>query len=326
MVTEGKTAAGARHPLRLVALMAPLLGLIAWVYWPTLRALGDRWSDDSRYSHGFLVPAFSLFLLWHRRGMIELASPRPSWWGLPLILAGVGLRLGGMYIYFEWLEGISLLPCLCGLSLLLGGRAALRWAWPAIVFLAFMIPLPHRLEVSLGLPLQQVATKVGVYVLQTLGLPAFAEGTIIHVGEARIGVVEACNGLGMLVMFFSVATAVAMVSRRPLLDRALIILGAIPIALIANLGRITVTALLYVLSRGRLAEVVYHDLSGWLMMPAALGLLWVELRALSLLLIEPTPGLAIPIPSRGGAAGPRRRAAGSPGPQDPPASRPPRRD
>jgi exosortase/archaeosortase family protein len=100
-------------------------------------------------------------------------------------------------------------------------------------------------------------------------------------------VAEACNGLGMLMMFLAYSTAAALVVRRPLLDRALVVLSAAPIALAANVTRIVATGVLEVTAGKGIAGVVYHDLAGWLMMPLALVTLWVEFRLLSLLLIEP---------------------------------------
>jgi exosortase len=264
------------------------LGLL-WVYWPTLAELAGRWGSESQYSHGYLVPLFALYLLWARRGLIsERRSPEPAWWGLVLLLGALGLRFAGVYLYFEWLAAVSLLPCLAGLALLSGGRPALRWCWPAVAFLVFMIPLPHRLEVALAHPLQRLATVVSTYALELLGFVAYAEGNVIRLGEVRLGVVEACSGLSMLLNFFALATAVVLLRPRPPLERGVIVLSAVPIALFANVLRILATAVLHKTAGGELADLVFHDLAGWLMMPLALGLLWAELRLLSWVLV-PAP-------------------------------------
>jgi exosortase len=269
--------------LRLLPLVA--VGLL-WVYWPTLSELAGRWGSESQYSHGYLVPLFALYLLWARRGLLPGQGPlRPTWWGLPLVLGALGLRFTGTYLYFHWLAAVSLLPCLAGLALLTGGRPALRWCWPAVAFLVFMIPLPHRLEVALAQPLQRLATLVSTYALEALGFVAFAEGNIIRLGEVRIGVVEACSGLSMLLNFFALATAVVLVRPRPPLERGILLLSAVPIALTANVLRILVTAVLHKTAGKELADLVFHDLAGWLMMPLALGLLWAELRVLSWVLV-----------------------------------------
>ena len=113
-----------------------------------------RWSVDPRYSHGFLVPLFSLFLLWFRRGMCPsgLAPAAACWWGVALIAVGMVLRFGGVYAYMEWLESAALLPFLAGIAVLMLGWPGLRWSFPSIAFLLFMIPLPFRLEVALETP------------------------------------------------------------------------------------------------------------------------------------------------------------------------------
>lgn len=275
---------------------AALLGVaLFWASWPTIHEMIVRWSRDPRYSHGYLVPAFALFLLWYRRSMITRTAIRPSWWGFVFIAAGEGLRLAGGRYYVNWFEAASLMPSLAGLALLAGGWGTLRWSWPAIAFLAFMIPLPYRVEVALGYPLQRIATLASNYALQTMGLPAVAEGNVILLGEARIGVVEACNGLGMLFMFLAFAVGAVLVVRRSLLDKALILLSAMPIALAANIIRITLTGFLHETVSGRVADTIYHDLAGWLMMPMALLALWAELLLLSHLFIESEPTRPMPL-------------------------------
>jgi exosortase len=227
------------------------------------------------------VPAFALYLFWTRRPRAGTAGSGSGWPGLPLIAAGAALRILGAYLHLDWVGAASLLPGLAGLAALVGVSTTARRTWPAIAFLAFMIPLPFRVERALGLPLQGMATSASTYALQTLGLDAVAEGHVIVLPRAEIGVAEACNGLGMLYMFLAFATAAALVVRRPAWQKAAIVAGALPIALGANVARITLTGLLHeTMGRGP-AEALYHDLAGWLMMPLALALLHVEVVILS---------------------------------------------
>jgi exosortase len=277
---------------RLLVGLALLGSGLLWSYWPALRDMVDRWSHDPRYSHGYLVPGFALYLLWSRRRLAEVPA-KSTWWGVVLLAAAAALRLAGARYYVGWFDGVSLLPALAGLALLLGGWPALRWSWPSIGFLIFMIPLPYRLELAMGAPLQRLATLTSNYALQTLGQPAVADGNIIYLGDFPIGVVEACNGLGMLFMFFAFATAAILVMERPWVDKALILLSAAPIALGANATRIVATGLLHQLASTKVADTVYHDLAGWLMMPLALAALWIELWLLSRLFVE------APAPSEG---------------------------
>lgn len=298
-----------------------LAAVLGWCYAPTLATMADRWSSDPQYSHGFLVPLFALVILWSRRALLAKARWRPSLLGLPLLLGGVGLRLGAALADIEPLDALSLLPVLGGLVLLVGGWGMFRWSWPAIAFLAFMMPLPYVVETAMAYPLRRLATIVSTYVLQTSGCPAIAEGNIIHINEIPLGVEDACNGLGMLVTFFALSALLAMVVEMPWFDRVVLVASAAPIALVANTARIAGTGLAYY-HWGRdseAAQAILHDLAGWLMMPLALALLWLEMKYLQKLFVleaerKPLPlfkpktpgplGLAAAAPQ---AAGPARK-------------------
>jgi exosortase len=268
---------------------------LVWVWWPTLTRLVHRWVHSAQYSHGYLVPLFALYLLWSRRDMLPRRPLRSSWLGLPLLGLGLGLSFAGTCFFLTWLNAYALLPGLAGLCVLVAGGPALRWAWPAIAFLLFMVPLPFQLEVALAHPLQHAATAASAYAFQTLGFAAFAEGNVIRLGQVRIGVVEACSGLSMLVIFFALSTAVAILCRRSRLEKGLIVLSAIPIALAANVTRIVVTGILHRTAGRELADLVFHDLAGWLMMPLALALLGLELRLLSWILLPAPPRASVPV-------------------------------
>jgi exosortase len=288
----------------LLSLATLLAGALLWAYWPTLLTLAERWTHNAQYSHGFVVPLFSLLVLWLRRGSFPTGPLRPTWWAVPVLLLAAGLRLGAVLLFFGWLDGFSLLLSLAGLVLLLGGWPALRWSWPGLALLVFMLPLPWQIDIILAGPLRRLATVASTFTLQTLGLPALAEGNVIVLEDVKIGVVEACSGLGMLMTFFALSTAVALVVQRPLLDRAVIFLSAIPVGLLMNVARITVTALLYHWADADVARVIFHDVAGWVMMPLALAVLWLELCFLDRL-YRPAPrsaasaaaaGRPIPVP------------------------------
>jgi exosortase len=259
---------------------------VLWSLWPGLAAMADRWSTDPRYAHGYFVPLFAMALLWMRRSRLEGSKPSENAWGLALLGLGAAFELGGAYIRLNTLEGLALIPYLTGIALLLGGWRILNWSWPAIAFLVFMIPLPWRVENALGPPLQYTATTISTYLLQTLGFMAFAEGNVIQLNDARIGVVEACSGLSMLLTFVALSTGAALVVKRPLLDKLVVVASSIPVALLANIIRITATAILHDTVGGHAADTFYHDLAGWIMIPLALILYWGEIWIISHLLIE----------------------------------------
>lgn len=279
--TEDDVARSARGAS--VAALAIAVALL-WACWPALRVMAERWSADPRYAHGYLVPAFSAYLAWHRREMAPSAWS-PSWWGLVPLLVGAAMQLAGGYIFFGWLEAAAVVLMTSGAILVIGGWPAWRWAWPSVAFLAFMLPLPYRLETAMAGPLQTVATKASTFLLQTVGLTAVSDGNVIYMDGGPIEVVEACGGLGMLFTFVAMSAGAAILIRRPLLDRAIVLASAVPIALAANVARITGTGVMHELVSSKAAGVLFHDLAGWLMMPLALGLMAAELALLGRLLV-----------------------------------------
>jgi exosortase len=277
-----------RNLVPLLALAVPAVCLL-WAFGSTFVELTQAWADP-QYSHGFLVPIFALALLYLRRQRLAIDQVQPSAWGFALLLAGLGLRLIGAFFHYVWFDAFSLIPTVAGLTLLLGGFAAWRWAWPSVLFLAFMIPLPYRIATALSGPLQRFATVTSTFVMQVLGLPALAEGNVILVNDYSIGIVEACSGLRMLMVFFALSTGVIFVVPRHWIDKTIIIASAIPIALISNIFRVTTTGIMYQMGYSDLANAWFHDIAAWLMMPIGLGLLWVELKVLDILFIEgPAP-------------------------------------
>lgn len=260
---------------------------VLWSYFDTLKWLASRWMNEPDYSHGFLVPVFAGYLLWYRRGMMAGTTGKGNWWGLLLIGVAAGMRWVASYYFYSQFDAPSLLFCLAGVAVMLGGWQALRWSWPAIGYLIFMIPLPAVVASALSGPLQNIATVASTWLLQTLGVPAVARGNVISLTNAQIGVVEACSGLRMLMLFSAITVGASFLIQRPLWEKVFVAISALGIALITNIFRITVTAFLHEYVGKELAEKVFHDLAGLLMMPTATLLLMLELYVLSKLLIQP---------------------------------------
>jgi exosortase len=264
-------------------------GLILWAYWPALGEMAEKWRTDPQYSHGYLVPVFAAVLLYLRRGRLDRSKCRPDWRGLIPIALGAAMYATGGFLYMDVLSAGALIPTLLGAVLILGGPAAVRWAWPMILFLGFMIPLPYFVETAVGQPLQSVATHGSTWVLQTLGFPAVSEGNTILLEHGKIAVVEACSGLSMLLTFAALTTGMAMVIQRPMLDRVILVASTIPVALAVNIARISGNGIAIEVWDVDTAHRLFHDQGGWLMMPLAIALLWLELWVIGRVLVE-APG------------------------------------
>lgn len=283
---------------RVVALL--LVG-VAFAFHNGIVDLVRVWATQADYSHGFLVPFVAAYLLYQRLHkfppLIEWPEPR----GLVPLAAGVALSLfASAYNYAkEFGQGIGLILALTGVVLLVLGRPGLRWAWPGLAFLVFMVKLPDRVEILFTFKLRQIATQASNFLLQTLGYPSYITGpggTVVTVGDVRLGVEWACSGLSMVLTFVAMGAAFALLMRhRPAVDRWVVFASAIPIAILSNIIRITVTALVYIAADNKdntwkwLGDTIVHDLAGWLMMPLALGFMWLLLKTIDWLFVVPPP-------------------------------------
>lgn len=261
-----------------------LLGLVFAFYVDVFADLAHRWAREADYSHGFLVVPFAVYLLWHRRNFAQSDNVSGRWLGVVLLLASAALRIAAAYYAYPLADAFSLLPCLAGISLLIGGWGMLRWTWPAVAFLIFMIPLPGIIAERMSGPLQRVATICSTYLLQTSGVPAVSIGNVIHLSSPPpIEVVDACSGLRMLVCFLAITFGAAFVTDWGILERLVIVLSGIPIAVASNVLRIASTGLVQEHLGADTADQLFHDFAGWMMMPIACAMvaaeLWVLQRA-----------------------------------------------
>ena len=244
-----------------------------WAYWPTFVQLTTLWHREPDYAHGFLVIPLAGWILWLRRDALPPQPVSPAWGGLLLIAASAGMRLCAASYHAAPLDAWSIAFWAGGVVWLLGGLPLLRWASPAVAFLVFMTPLPYRAERWLNEPLQALSTQVSCFFLQTLGRPAIAEGNVISLGDETLAVAESCSGLRIFVGVLAMAYLLAAATRQGWWERALMFLGAAPVALLANSARIVTTALLYERLSGETARRAAHDASGWITVPLAAVLL-----------------------------------------------------
>jgi len=291
-------------PLVVIALLVTLL---AYSYWPGLLNARSSW-DNPQYSHGWIVPICTLALLfWWRRPITPVErSARMA--GLGLLAGAFLVRLACAYFRIITIDMYTFVPAVAGVVLMAGGWSMFRWAWAPIATLIFMYPLPDEATRYLLGPLQTLATMVSTFALQTMGLDAYREGNRIILGETQVlGVVDACAGLRMLTIFVWLAIMIVLVSDGEWWENLIIACSAIPIALIVNSTRITVTGVMYTINP-ELAEKIFHDWAGYFMMPMALGLLFAVQWLLGRLVVNEDLAPTSVSVGRGAVLGPRAGA------------------
>jgi exosortase len=271
-----------------------LAGVFVWFYWSSLETLLEAWYKTEDYQHGFVVPIFSIALLWLRRDMIPKSLGRGHLWGLAFFVLWAVMRWTAVYFNYGSLPELSMLPFFAGVALFVGGWQGLNWAWPSIFFLFFMIPLPGAVQGLASEQLQRIATYISTFVIQTLGIAAVAQGNVIQLAERPLEVARACSGLRMMMLFFALCIGAAFVTKRPLWEKLTIIASAAPIAVLSNVIRIVLTAIAYeagsrwpsVIDLEQYGSMI-HDWAGYLMMPIGLLLLLAETTLMSKLMVEP---------------------------------------
>ncbi len=253
---------------------------LAWSYWPTLVAMYRNWNNDPNHSVGILVPLIALYLLWSDRGRLLDCPVRPAFWaGAGLLAVAQFVRAAGVIGLYESIERYSCVMTLAAVVLLVCGWAVFRHVAWILVFMMLMVPLPGRVQSAISLDLQQMASYGAVFILEVMGVTVTRQGNVMVLNDQAIAVVEACSGLRMLAAFVVVAATICFVVRRPPWQKAVVVLSSIPVAVVCNIFRLVITAILFLETSSEVAERFFHDFAGLTMMPMAViflaGELWL---------------------------------------------------
>lgn len=252
--------------------------LVGWLYWSILFHLAKQWSNDANFSHGFFVPAFSLFVLWQDRQKLARQPRQPSSWGLPIIAFALTLLIVGVLGAELFLSRISLLLLMAGLVIFFRGWTLFRALLFPWAFLFLMIPIPAIVFSEITFPLQMLASKLAALLLPLLGVPVLREGNVINLPAMSLEVVEACSGIRSLLSLATLAIIYGYLSETRTWVRIVLALSAIPIAVAANSLRIVGTGLLVQYWDPQKAEGFFHIFSGWLVFVVSLAMLFLVHR------------------------------------------------
>lgn len=269
---------GRLQPLMALGVLALLLG---WLYAPAAPLLVWQWWDDPNYSHGFLIPIFSAYLVWTQRKKIQGLTARPHNGGLLLILIGLASYYVGTLGAELFTTRASFIVVLAGLVLFLGGVEYLKGLAFPLGYLIFMIPLPAIVFNAIAFPLQMLASWLGTWFMQSIGIPVLREGNLLYIPSMTMEVVEACSGIRSLISLLALATVFAYFSTKGVWKRLVLVASAVPIALLANALRVAGMGALAHWVSVEAAEGFFHLFSGWAIFLFAMALLVVEVFLLN---------------------------------------------
>jgi exosortase len=246
------------------------------VYGPILYYMVLHWNAVADYSHGFLIAPLAVYFAWERKPKLMRAPIEPSWWGLvPLALSTLTLVVGRLGVELMNMR-VSFVLALIGIVLLLLGRHVFRILAFPLFFLFLMVPLPQSLVNVVAFPLQLTAADWAVDLLYQMQIPALREGNIIHLPATTLFVAEACSGLRSLMALVTLGVVFAYFFRKSWGERILIVFSAIPIAIVVNAMRVTITGILTYRFGEAAAEGAVHEFQGLITFGAAMVLLMLE--------------------------------------------------
>jgi exosortase len=256
------------------------LAAIAWLYAGVLSSLVRQWASDDNYSHGFFIVPLALYFGWERRDELRAAAGRPRVAGLALVIVSLLVCAAGILAAELFLARISLVGVVAGTILFVWGSAHLRALAFPVGFLLLMVPLPTIVFNQIAFPLQLYASRIGEVSIAAAGIPVIREGNVLELPNITLAVAEACSGIRSLVSLVTFAFVLAYFAEPRPLARAVIVLSAVPIAVLANAARVAGTGFASHGFGARAAEGFFHTFSGWLMFAVACGCLLAVQRVI----------------------------------------------
>ena len=243
--------------------------LLAACYTPVLVSLVKNWSSDGDMSHGFFVPFIAAWMVWQKRGELAGATPKPNWWGLALIVwAALQLYIATLGAEL-FLARTAFIFSVIGIILLLGGTSILRILAFPLFLLFFMVPIPQVIYNRITFPLQIIASQAAESALSLLDIPVLREGNVLNLPDQTLNVVEACSGIRSLLSLSFLSLVYGYFFEKRTWMRAVLFFLTIPIAIIANAGRVTLTGILAEV-KPELSQGFFHEMSGLVISMVAL--------------------------------------------------------
>lgn len=248
--------------------------LLLCCYAPVLWRLVQQWDSDPDMGHGFFVPLVVGFIVWQKRSDLLALKPEPNWWGLAVVLyAGLQLYIATLGAEL-FLARTAFVISVIGIVLLLGGTVWVRALAFPLFLLFFMIPIPTVVYNQITFPLQLLASRVSTQALDLMQIPVLREGNVLEMAEQKLSVVEACSGIRSLLSLTFLSLVYGYFFESKVWMRVVLFISTIPIAILANASRVTLTGILTEY-KPELAEGFFHTASGWVIFMAALAILLV---------------------------------------------------
>ncbi len=262
--------------------MGVIFALLVICYFPVLKHLVWQWENDADMGHGFFVPVIAGYIAWQRRDKVMSAPVKPNYWGLLLLAWGALQLIVGMLGVELFLQRTAFLISLVGAILTVAGTAVLQALAFPLFLLIFMVPIPAIIYTQITFPLQLFASRVAETVLAVIGIPVLRDGNVLELASQKLSVVEACSGIRSLLSLTFLSLVYAYFFDSKTWMRAALFISTIPIAILANAGRVTITG---ILSEWRtdLAQGFFHSVEGWIIFIVAMIFMIIAHQVINLI-------------------------------------------
>ncbi len=251
---------GARY--RTPVILAATIGLIVVIYFNTLIWLFTAWWSDPYYSHGVLVPLISGYLIWTKRAELSELPKESSGLGIPVIVAGLLIHGVGLFRTIRFASAISIVIVLTGIILFIYGNDVMKSLLFPVSFLIFMVPIPF--SPVIGAALQAPSAGVATTLVSALGIPATVTGAEIRLTECAFEVGAPCSGLRSIISLLMLAALCVYLLEGSVVMKATVFVSALPIAIAANVLRISSILLVANAYGSDAAMTFFHDFSSLL--------------------------------------------------------------
>jgi exosortase len=239
---EDRAVPTTRPRLAWLALAVAVVTALA-LYAPVIAGMAAEWSEFPSLSHGFAVPLISAYLLWSRRRLLADAEIRGSLVGLPIIVLAIAMLVVGSRGGEPFVARLSLPLALFGIVLFFMGRRVAAYAWVAVAYLAFMVPLPYVTLKALTYQSRLFDAGITATIIGWLGVPVLRSGVMLHLPNMTLEVADDCSSVPAIAALLALGAAYAQIQARPAWVRVALTLSAAPLGLFSNIVRLILTTL-----------------------------------------------------------------------------------
>ena len=252
-----------------------LTGVFAALYSHAIATLIYDWSNDANFSHGFLIPFVAGYMVWYKKEILKTIEIKSSSIGIGVIVLGMLCYLAGTIGSELFVMRSSMIITISGMVIYLFGVEMFKAVLIPIFYLIIMIPIPAIIWNKIAFPLQLFAANLSADMVHLLGIPVLREGNILHLANTSLEVVDACSGLRSLTSLLALSGAFAFIAPLGHFKKWILFVSAVPIAVVVNIVRLTITAVMATYMGAEAAQGFLHDMSGILVFAVALSLVYL---------------------------------------------------